>query len=109
MPLNYIYNRDEDRHHLIKETNMSVEEGSSGRIPSLPALISPKEIAEYPTDPYRIIPLLDEIRRVWDNEPGKTLCQILLSIIEPEFTAHDIYNLSDDEFLAALQNYRSKS
>ena len=101
----YVYNRDTDRHYLMsdKEINMTT---------SLPALISPKDIANNPTDPYRIIPFLEEVRRIWDTESGKTFAQILRLILNDEFVLAEwnnntIFELSDDEFLAALQNCRN--
>lgn len=71
---------------------------------TFPPQILPSEVAQYPSDPYRIIPILEEIRKVWDKEPGKTLGQILAATLYPKYSPHDIYTIFDDEFLAALQN-----
>jgi hypothetical protein len=97
MAYRYVYDRETDRHYL-KDVTMTT---------SLPALISPKDIATNPTDPYRIVPFLEEVRRLWDTEPGKTFAQICCRIVETEFHAEYIKEISDGEFLAALQNCKN--
>jgi uncharacterized protein YihD (DUF1040 family) len=72
---------------------------------NFPAQISPKEVAERPTDPYRIIGILEELRRCWDKSPNKTLGQILRRVVETEYQGDTVYTLHDDELLACIQNY----
>ena|ERR1700690_1546366 len=94
--MNYIYNREEDRHYIM--TNKT----------TFPPQISPKEIAERPTDPYRVIPFLEELRHVWDKSPEKTFGQTLARILHDEY-GYDktgfIESITDDELLASIQNY----
>lgn len=68
-------------------------------------LIKPIDIVDNPTDPYRIIPILEEIRKIWNEEPKRTLGQVLTRVIDKEFELDYMAEITDDELLAALQNY----
>lgn len=68
-------------------------------------LIKPIDIVDNPTDPYRIVPILEEIRKIWNEEPKKTLGQVLTRAIDKEFELDYMAEITDDELLAALQNY----
>lgn len=68
-------------------------------------LINPIDIVDNPTDPYRIIPILEEIRKIWNEEPKRTLGQVLTRIIDKEFELDYMAEITDDELLAVLQNY----
>lgn len=67
--------------------------------------IAPIEIVDNPTDPYRIVCMLEELRRVWDKEPKRTLGEILRQILKSEWDGYEIYSITDDEIVAAIQNY----
>lgn len=72
--------------------------------------ITPIEIVDRPTDPYRIICILEELRKVWGLEPGKTLGQILADVLRNEYRDDKISFISgitDDELVAAIQNYEN--
>jgi hypothetical protein len=68
-------------------------------------LIKPIDIVDNPTDPYRIVPILEEIRIIWSEEPKRTLGQVLTRVIDKEFELDYMAEITDDELLAALQNY----
>lgn len=68
-------------------------------------LILPVDVADNPTDPYRIVPILEELRKVWNKEPKRTFGEILALVIDKEFELDYITEITDDEFLAAIQNY----
>jgi len=69
-------------------------------------LIKPIDIVDNPIDPYRIVPILEEIRIIWNEEPKRTLGQVLTRVIDKEFELDYMAEITDDELLAALQNYR---
>lgn len=68
-------------------------------------LIKPIDIVNNPTDPYRIVPILEEIRKIWNEEPKRTLGQVMTRVIDKEFELDYMAEITDDELLAALQNY----
>jgi hypothetical protein len=68
-------------------------------------IITSIEIVDRPTDPYRIVGILEELRRVWNIESKKTLGQIFYQIIDKEYELDYITEITDDELLAAIQNY----
>lgn len=68
-------------------------------------LIKPIDIVDNPTDPYRIVPILEEIRVIWNEESKRTLGQVLTRAIDKEFELDYMAEITDDELLAALQNY----
>lgn len=70
-------------------------------------MITPLEIVDRPTDPYRIIGILEELRRVWSIEPRKTLGEFLAEVCHKEYKNRPIYEITDDELLAAIQNYNT--
>ena len=95
------YDRDTDKHYLKdndKMTNLSP-----------PVIITPLEIADDPINSFRIIPFLEELRRLWESKPGKTFAQICRLITESEYIPEAFFTLSDEEFLISLQNYKDKS
>jgi hypothetical protein len=68
-------------------------------------LITPIEIVDKPTDPYRITCILEELRKVWNKNPERTLGEIIAAILEREYKPVYLTYITDDEFLAAIQNY----
>lgn len=68
-------------------------------------MISPKEISENPSDPLRIGLILYELRGLWIENPNLTLGQLLRRVIENEYNKEYFYTMTDDELVAAIQNY----
>lgn len=67
--------------------------------------ITPIDIVDRPVDPYRIIPILEEFRKIWEKHPKDTFCQIISRISEKEYSRDYAIYMTDDELIAAIQNY----
>lgn len=67
--------------------------------------ITPLEIADRPTDPYRIVGILEEVRRAWDKEAHLSLGEFLAQIAGKEYTEEYLIKMKDDELIAAIQNF----
>lgn len=67
-------------------------------------IITPLEIVDKPQDPYRIAPILEELRTIWSNKSSMTFGEVVCMIINKEYELDHLQEMSDDEFLAAIQN-----
>ena len=94
------YDPEEDRHYIIPEENKVSY--------ALPALITPEEVRENPTDPYRIIPILEEFRRAWEKNPEESFIRTLVRIVAIEDVVIDARLITDDLFINAIGKYIEK-
>lgn len=54
-------------------------------------------------DPERIIPILDALRVVWEQNPDLRLTQLLVNLIRPGEPCPRVFYFEDDELLKRLR------